>query len=275
MAGLQKREKTDGALSPVAQLKSLLGSTGYQVKFQEILGEKKSQFVSALTSLVSGSDQLQKCRPESIIKAAVDAAIMGLPIQSSLGYAYIVPYGAEAQFQIGYKGLVQLALNTGQFTRLGAGVVTTGQLTAIDEFQEPVFDWSKSGGDVCGFWAGFQLKTGFRKFVYLSCADAIAHAEKFSRAYQYDKKAGKAVSPWSTNFEAMGQKTAVKRLLCWAPKALDMIVTSTPAALDDDAIDTPCVSVTVEEPQHDQIEAAPEHQSTVQIEDEDILNFGK
>ena len=272
MANIQKRNQ-GGALSPVQQLKGLLSSTAYQSKFHEILGERKAQFVSALTSLVSANSQLQKCRPETIIKSAIDAAIMGLPIQPGLGYAYIVPYGQEAQFQIGYKGLIQLALNTGQFERFNAGEVREGELKGIDEFQEAVFDWSAPGGDVIGYWAGFRLGNGYRKMVYMTVEQCKAHAKEFSKAYQYDLKAGKANSPWSKNFGAMATKTCIKRLLHWAPKAIEMIDTTAPKALvdpdEDDII--PVESI------HD--EAAPVDPSRAEyppeLDDQDILNFGE
>ena len=269
MANIQKRNQ-GGAMSPVSQLKGLLANTNYQAKFQEILGERKAQFISALTSLVSSNDQLQKCRPETVIKSAIDAAIMGLPIQPGLGFAYIVPYGQEAQFQIGYKGLIQLALNTGQFERLNAGEVREGQLKGIDEFQEAVFDWAVAGGEVIGYWAGFRLGNGYRKMVYMTVDQCKAHAKEFSRAYQYDLKAGKASSPWSKNFAAMATKTCIKRLLGWAPKAIEMIQTTTPKAMEDEPVD---VEVMHSEPVEEADESPEREPVDEAMIDADILNF--
>src|SRR5262245_35164409 len=92
---------------PVAVMKQLLNQESYKKRFEEVLGKKAPQFMASITNLINGSNQLQKCRPESIIASAFIAATLDLPIDKSLGFAWIVPYKDLASFQIGWKGYVQ------------------------------------------------------------------------------------------------------------------------------------------------------------------------
>ena len=100
-------------VSTVPQLKNMLAGESVKQRFKEILGQKAPGFISSILSVTNSNALLQKADPASIMNAAVIAATLDLPINGSLGFAYIVPYGGQAQFQIGYKGLVQLAMRSG------------------------------------------------------------------------------------------------------------------------------------------------------------------
>ena len=127
-----------------AQVKALLNNTDVQKRFQEVLGAKASQFMASVVNVVHASPQLQKCNPNSIMGAAFVAATFDLPIDNNLGFSAIVPYGDEAQFQMMYKGFVQLAIRSGYYEKMNCSVVyrdevmnynpITGELEFVSDF---------------------------------------------------------------------------------------------------------------------------------------------
>ena len=114
---------------------TVLKSDAAKRKFEEVLGKKTNGFVGSLLSLV-GSTNLKNVDSNSVMTAAMKAATLDLPIEPSLGFAYVIPYGREAQFQIGYKGLIQLAIRSGQVTKLNAGPVYENQFIKYDSLFE-------------------------------------------------------------------------------------------------------------------------------------------
>ena len=109
-------------------VKNYFKQDSIKTKFNEMLGDKSTNFLTSLQHSISQNNQLMKCDPESIFNAAATAAILDMPINSNLGEAYILPYGKKAQFQIGYKGFIQLAIRTGQYNTIGATPVYDGQI---------------------------------------------------------------------------------------------------------------------------------------------------
>lgn len=183
-------------------------------RFIDVLGDKEAKrFCSALISICNGSKQLQECDPRSITAAAGLAAVTGLSISPTLGQAYIVPYKGKAQFQVGWKGLVQLAHRTGKYTALNAGKVCEGEITGINPVTGEAILGDKISDEVVGYVAYMRLVNGFEKTLYMTKAEIEEHALKYSQSYAYDKRSGKKSSPWSTNFDAMASKTVLKRLL--------------------------------------------------------------
>lgn len=183
-------------------------------RFVEVLGEKKAKvFISTLISVCNGNKQLLECDPRSIVGAAGLAAITDLSISPTLGQAYIVPYKGKAQFQAGWKGLVQLAHRTGKYTALHAGKVCEGEIAGINPVTGEAILGEKLSDEVVGYVAYMRLVNGFEKTLYMTKAEIEEHALKYSQSYAYDKRAGKKSSPWSTNFDAMASKTVLKRLL--------------------------------------------------------------
>ncbi len=164
------------------------------------------------------------------------ATTLNLPIQNSLGFAYIVPYNnrrerkIEAQFQIGYKGLIQLAQRSGQFKRLVSVPVYTKQLLKEDPINGFEFDWSvKPEKDEIpiGYYAYFRLLNDFSAELYMTNEDLIAHAKRYSQTFKQNK------GVWADNFEAMALKTVTKLLLSkQAPLSVEM----QQATLSDQAV---------------------------------------
>ncbi|MBQ6757980.1 MAG: recombinase RecT, partial [Selenomonadaceae bacterium] len=140
-------------------------------------------------------------------------AALKLPINPSLGFAYIVPYKNQAQFQIGFKGMIQLAMRSGQYRMLNSSSVREGQIKEIDFETGEIIRGEKISDKVVGYVAYMELINGFRKTLYMTVEEIKAHAEKYSQSYAYDLRYGKRSSVWSMNFDAMARKTVLKRLL--------------------------------------------------------------
>ena len=202
---------------------ALLNSDVIKNRFNEVLGKNAAGFISALLNVYNANNQLQNCDARSILGAAGLAATLKLSITPSLGQAYIVPYKGRVQFQIGVRGLVQLAHRTGKYVALHAGAVHEGEFKGFDPFTGRPERGEKISDTVVGYVAYMQLTNGFEKWVYMTVAEIEAHAEKYSQSYAYDKRSGKTSSPWSTNFDAMASKTVLKRLLnAWGVLSADM-----------------------------------------------------
>lgn len=181
----------------------------YVSRFKEVLGERAAQFASSIIAV--GSTLPSTTDPLSIIAAGMTAALLDLPVNKDLGFAHIVPYKGVAQFQMGYKGFVQLAIRTGQYAQLNACEVYEGELVSFDPLtSELKLDTSLRKSDqVIGYAAYFRLVNGYEHAVYWTAEKVKNHASKYSAAY----RGKRSDSPWFTNFDAMGKKTVIKDLI--------------------------------------------------------------
>lgn len=194
-----------------------LKDEGIKKKIAETLGKKAAAFSSAMLNIYQSDKRLQECDGRSILGAGMLAATMDLSITPSLGQAYIVPFKGKATFQIGAKGLVQLAHRTGKYVALHAGKVYEGELRGFDPITGEPEVGEKISDNVVGYVAYMRLVNGFEKTLFMTTAEIEAHAKKYSQSY------GKSYSPWTTNFEAMASKTVLKKLLKdWGPLSQDM-----------------------------------------------------
>ena len=197
----------------VQQLKNMLSGESVKARFQEILGKKAPGFISSILSVANSNALLQKAEPKSILNAAVVAATLDLPINPNLGFAAIVPYNDSktrqcyAQFQLQYKGLVQLAMRSGQYKTINVTEVYEGEIKNVNRFTGDYEFGSRTSDNVVGYIAYFKLVNGFEKFLYMSIDEVKSHADKYSQMY----KRGKGV--WVDNFDAMAKKTVLKLLL--------------------------------------------------------------
>ena len=205
------------------QLPAALQSDKIKTRFNEVLGKNAPNFISALLSVYNSNNLLQQCSEMSILGAAGLAATLNLSITPSLGQAYIVPFKGKATFQIGTKGLIQLAHRTGRYVALHAGKVYEGEIKSFNPVTgEPIIG-EKLSDEVVGYVAYMRLVNGFEKTVYMTKAEVESHAEKYSQSYKTDKSKGYKSSPWSTNFDAMASKTVLKKLLnAWGILSADM-----------------------------------------------------
>ena len=194
-------------LVTVPQLKTLLGRDEVKNRFQEIMGKKAPGFISSILSLTNGNAQLQKAEPHSILNAAVVAATLDLPINPNLGFAAIVPYKNTAQFQLQYKGLVQLAMRSGQYKTINVSEVYEGEIKNVNRFTGDYEFGERTSDMVVGYMAYFKLVNGFEKYSYMTVDEIKEHAARYSKTYQ------RGDGVWKDNFDAMAKKTVLKLLL--------------------------------------------------------------
>jgi recombination protein RecT len=199
-------------------------------KFKELLGNKSAGFITSVLGAVNANALLKKATPESVYMAAMMAAALDLPVNQNLGFAYIIPYKSKvkdndgndvwvdvAQFQMGYRGYIQLAQRTGQYKTISAAPVYEGQLISQDPLRGFEFDWkNKTSDTLIGYAAFFALINGFEKSMFMTVAELEKHGSKYSKTYSYGS------SKWKTDFEAMAMKTVIKLLISkYGPLSVD------------------------------------------------------
>ncbi|EAD6849642.1 recombinase RecT [Listeria monocytogenes] len=196
-------------------LKGMLNAPTMKKKFEEVQGKKAPQFMTSLLNIYNGDTNLQKVDPMSVVTSAMVAATLDLPIDKNLGYAWIVPYGNKAQFQLGYKGYIQLALRTGQYKAINVIEVREGELIKWNRLTEELeLDLDATESDeVIGYCGYFRLINGFEKTVYWTKAEVEAHKKKFSKSGMV----------WNSDWDAMAKKTVLRNLLSkWGILSIDM-----------------------------------------------------
>ncbi|MCY7971062.1 recombinase RecT [Bacillus spizizenii] len=214
-SNIQKKQNSAPAQQQGTTMKGLLSSPAVMNRFEEVLGKRASQFTASILSLYNGEKMLQKAEPMSVISSAMVAATLDLPVDKNLGYAWIVPYGGRAQFQLGYKGYIQLALRTGQYKFINCIPVHEGELQKWNPLTEEIeIDFEKRESDaVIGYAAYFELLNGFRKTVYWTKAQVEKHKKKFS----------KSDFGWKNDWDAMALKTVLKAILSkWGILSVEM-----------------------------------------------------
>lgn len=212
-------KKQSNEIKDYEKMSDFFKQKGIMTRFEHILNKNASSYIASLIQTVQVSDKLPNCNKMTILSAAMKAAALNLPIESNLGFAYIIPYGNEAQFQIGYKGFIQLALRSGQIIKLNAIPVYEGQLKSFDPLTENLdFDFeNKQSEKVIGFAGYLELVNGFNKTVYWTAESMTKHGKKYSQVFK------KGFGLWKDDFEKMGTKTLIKHLLSkYAPLSSDI-----------------------------------------------------
>ncbi|WP_415336144.1 recombinase RecT [Clostridium perfringens] len=213
------KKGTGNSLSVGNTVKGLMDSPTIKKRFEEVLNEKAPQYMSSIVNLVNSDTNLQKCEGMSVIASCMVAATMDLPVDKNLGYAWVVPYGNRAQFQMGYKGYIQLALRTGQYKAINVVEIREGELVSWNPLTEEIeVDFSKRESDaVIGYAGYFKLINGFEKTVFWTKEEVNNHANKFSKTVNSKN------SVWKSNFDAMAKKTVLRNLLSkWGILSIEM-----------------------------------------------------
>lgn len=206
--GIELKKNNITAAKEAKTLKGMLESPAYKKKFEEMLGKKAAGFMSSIIAVTNNNNYLMKADPATVIGAAAQAAMLDLPINQSLGFAYIVPYKGAAQFQLGYKGYIQLAQRSGQYFDIGAKTVYEGELEYENRLLDKFKFGNRTGDKVIGYLAYFRLTNGFEKMLFMDLDEMQAHAKKYSQNY----KGG--TDKWGlADFNVMAEKTVLKRLL--------------------------------------------------------------
>lgn len=187
-------------------------------RFVEIMGKRGNAFTSSVLTLVSQNEKLKKCDPQSIYLCAMMAATLNLPVNANLGFAYIIPYGDKAQFQMGYKGFIQLAMRSGQFKTISSAPIYKDQIVSQNPLKGFEFDFTvlpDKDEKPVGYAAYIELMNGFNKTLYMTTQEVTAHGKKYSKTFN--------TGPWKDDFETMALKTVIKLLLSkYAPLSVEM-----------------------------------------------------
>lgn len=230
-------------------------------QISNIVGGRSQRFISAIVSAVNTNPQLQECTNQSIVSGALLGESLNLSPSPQLGQYYLVPFndrnkGKVAQFQLGYKGYIQLAIRSGQYKKLNVLAIKKGELVKFDPLNEEIEvnlmqnEEERENAETVGYYAMFEYTNGFRKAIYWSKAKMEAHAMRYSMGY----RAKKGYTFWEKDFDAMAYKTMLRQLISkWGIMSVDMInaFENDMAVLNDDGskfyIDTDETEEAVEE----------------------------
>ncbi len=230
-------------------------------QISNIVGGRSQRFISAIVSAVNTNPQLQECTNQSIVSGALLGESLNLSPSPQLGQYYLVPFndrnkGKVAQFQLGYKGYIQLAIRSGQYKKLNVLAIKKGELVKFDPLNEEIEvnlmqnEEERENAETVGYYAMFEYTNGFRKAIYWSKAKMEAHAMRYSMGY----RAKKGYTFWEKDFDAMAYKTMLRQLISkWGIMSVDMInaFENDMAVLNDDGskfyIDTDETEKAVEE----------------------------
>ena len=172
------------------------------------------RFERMVLSALSANPKLAQCTSASFLGAMMTAAQLGLEPNTPLGQAYIIPYGNKATFQLGYKGLLDLAYRSGEISVVYAQTVYENDIFHYEFGLEPKLEHKPADGDKgnpVAFYAVFRTKDNGYGFEVDTVDRIRKHAERYSRSYSDNS------SPWKTDFESMAKKTMLKRVLKYAP----------------------------------------------------------
>ena len=211
---------------------AFLGTDAMKKKINEMVGgEKGQQFITAIISAVSTNPQLAECDNLTILSAALVGQALNLSPSPQLGQYYMVPFNDSkrgckvAQFQIGYKGYIQLAIRSGYYKKLNVLAIKEGELIKYDALNEDIEvkliedEEEREKAQTIGYYAMFEYLNGFRKTLYWTKKHMEAHAEKYSMGY----KAHKGYTFWEKDFDGMAYKTMLRQLISkWGIMSVDM-----------------------------------------------------
>lgn len=222
-------------------VKSLFQKDDVKKRFEEMLGKRASQFMTSVLQIISQNEMLSKADPISVYNGAVVSATLDLPLNNNLGFAYLLPYNNRqsdgstkvvAQFQLGYKGFIQLAQRSGQFKTISACPIFEGQIKSHNPLTGIEFDFIKKDSDkVIGYASYFSLINGFEKTLFMSVDELKKHGARFSKTFKNSN------SLWSQDFDSMAIKTVIKLLLSkYAPLSIEMqkAITTDQAVIKDE-----------------------------------------
>lgn len=205
-------------------------SDGYKNLINNTLGnpKKAERFVAAISSAVATNPALQNCDAGSIVSSALLGESLNLSPSPQLGQYYLVPFGGKAQFILGYKGYLQLAIRSGQYKKINVVAVKKGELISFNPLEEEIEvkliedEEERENAETIGYYAMFEYLNGFRKAMYWSKSKMEAHALKYSKGYA----AKKGYTFWEKGeqgFDDMAFKTMLRQLISkWGIMSIDL-----------------------------------------------------
>lgn len=268
---------------------AVINSDGYKKLINNTLGDpnRAARFVTAITSAVSNNPALQDCDASTIVSAGLLGESLNLSPSPQLGQYYLVPFNDRkngrkvAQFQIGYKGFIQLAIRSGQYKKLNVLPIKAGELIRFDPLDEEIEvkliqdEREREEAVTIGYYAMFEYINGFRKAIYWSREKMESHAEKYSMGY----KAKKGYTFWEKDFDGMACKTMLRQLISkWGIMSTDLLkaeindmgVISSDGSVD--YIDSPAEEPTQPAGAADMLDAVEENEITPE-DSSDLADF--
>lgn len=223
-------------------ISTYLGGEAVKKNIANVVGEKNVvRFISSVVSAVQANPKLGECTNTSILTAALQGEALQLAPSPQLGQFYMVPYdkrekingewvtvASEAQFQLGWKGYLQLAIRSGQYRKIVVNEIKTGECKYNPITEEmtltPITDPAeREKAETVGYYAMFETMNGFKKEIYRPKEAIIEHAKRYSKTYQSDVRNHRSTSVWSTNFDAMAKKTLIRELIGkWGSMSVEM-----------------------------------------------------
>jgi recombination protein RecT len=221
-------------------LKNMLNAPSVQEQFNNALAKSAPAFVASVIDLYNSDSKLQQCEAKEVVMEALKAAVLKLPINKALGYAYIIPFNNSVRdergnyvkkltptFQMGYKGYIQLAMRTGQYRTINADIIYEGELRKVNKLTgEIAFDGEKKSDKVIGYFCYIELLNGFSKTHYMTVGQIANHAKRHSKGLKSDTTveslialadlpitSNSATVGWLGNFHGMALKTVIRLLL--------------------------------------------------------------
>ncbi len=225
----------------LAARKKATGFTAYltadavKEQINKVVGSKNgTRFISSIVSAVNNNKELQTCSNASILSAALLGESLNLSPSPQLGQYYLVPFnnkdGKVAQFQLGYKGYIQLAIRSGQYKKINVLAIKEGELVRYDPLNEEIEvnliedEEEREKAPTVGYYAMFEYTNGFKKAMYWSRAKMEAHALKYSAGYAADKRKHTQYTFWSKDFDGMAYKTMLRQLISkWGIMSIDLV----------------------------------------------------
>ncbi len=208
-AATDEKEQT-----PANQMRVILDRKSTQKLLRDSLKENAGAFTASVLELYKSDSNLQMCDAGAVFAECLKAVALKLPISKQLGFAYIVPYKGVPQFQIGYKGMIQLCMRTGAYKYINADVVYKGEYQGTDKLTGYVdLNGKKTSNEVVGYFAYIETISGFKKTVYWDRDKMEKHALQYSKAYKAYNAKKLEKTPWADNFNEMAIKTVLRNLL--------------------------------------------------------------
>ena len=227
----------------IAKLKAVLNAESVQEQFQNALAENKDLFIASIIDLYNGDKSLQECNPSAIVQECLKAAVLDLPINRALGFAYIVVYKNKKKvtdpqtgrtdwvvvptptFIPGYKGYIQLAMRTGQYRTINADMVYEGELRTVNRLSgEVALDGKRTSDKVVGYFCYFQLLNGYSKTLFMSVEEMAKYAKRYAPGIKKETTVAQLIAKandgivsksvgWEGNFNDMALKTVIRHLI--------------------------------------------------------------
>lgn len=199
----------------VEVFKSIINDGSIRNRIRTSMGKNAGSFIASMLDLYESENDLQNCDPNKVVMECLKAASLNLPIIKGLGFAYVVPYKSTPTFIVGYKGMIQLALRSGQYRILNADAIYKGEEIRFNRISGQIeIAGVPESNEAIGYFAYFQLINGFEKTFYMTVGEITEYAKKYSKAYNN--------GPWRTEFDAMAKKTVLRKILKYGPMSTEM-----------------------------------------------------